>query len=170
MEVRISRRENMMTKNKNAISTDGAIAPLCADDLDAVVAIDKALSGTSRRDFFKRRLAAALEDPRDFVYVGLHDTGNLVGYAFARMVDGEFGKPGARATLDIIGVDPAHQGKNAGHRLLQAVENVLRHKGVSELTSQVEWSNQDMLRFFASSGFDVAPRIVLTRSTAQPIM
>lgn len=147
----------------------GKIAPLNANDLDAVVAIDKALSGTSRRGFFEKRLAAALNEPGDFVYVGLRDGKQLVGYALARLVDGEFGKPGARAALDAIGVDPEHQGKTAGHQLLTAVEEVLRHKGVSELTSQIEWANQGLLRFFASAGFALAPRIVLTRPTDQPV-
>lgn len=158
-----------MTKKPKTSIGNSAIAPLTADDLDAVVAIDKALSGTSRRGFFEKRLAAALDEPGDFVYVGLRMEQQLVGYALARLVEGEFGKPGARAALDAIGVDPRHQGKTAGHQLLAAVEEVLRHKGVSELTSEVEWANQRLLGFFASTGFAMAPRIVLTRPTAQPI-
>ncbi len=156
-----------MTKSKQ--NGSGEVGPLTPDDLDAVVAIDGALTGTSRRDFFKRRLAAALKSPRDFVYVGLRRDGQLAGYALARLVDGEFGKPGASAALDAIGVDPAHQHKDAGHQLLTAVEDVLRHKGVAELTSQVQWANQDLIGFFAHAGFDLAPRIVLNRSTAQPV-
>ena len=158
-----------MKEKPQTSAANGKIAPLSADDLDAVVAIDKALSGVSRRGFFEKRLAAALNEPGDFVYVGLRDGQQLFGYALARLVEGEFGKPGARAALDAIGVDPEHQGKTAGHQLLAAIEEVLRHKGVSELTSQVEWANQNLLRFFASTGFAMAPRIVLTRPTDQPI-
>lgn len=155
-----------MTQKPRQPIEDCFIEPLRADDLDDVVAIDKALSGASRRGFFEKRLAAALEEPGDFVYVGLRQGERLVGYALARLVAGEFGKPGARAVLDAIGVDPDLQGKTAGHRLLSAVEEVLRHKRVGELSSQVAWTNQDLLKFFASSGFSLAPRIVLTRSTA----
>lgn len=144
-------------------------SPLIADDLDAVVAIDKALGGVSRRGFFEKRLAAALEDPGDFVHVGLRAAGRIVGYAFARLVAGEFGRPGARAGLDIIGVDPSHQGQSAGRQMLASIEEVLRHKGVGELTSQVDWTNPALLGFFARSGFTLAPRIVLTRSTDLPI-
>ena len=153
------------TKNADDLS----VAPLCADDLDAVIAVDKALNGGSRRGFFEKRLAAALEGPKDFVYVSLRDEGRLIGYAMARLVEGEFGKLGARAALDAIGVDPEYQGRSAGRKLQTAVEDVLRHKGVSELTSQVDWQDHRLLGFFAGAGFELAPQIVLIRSTAQPL-
>ncbi len=159
-----------MTAPTSRSTKDMSVAPLCPDDLDAVIAIDKALGGASRRGFFEKRLAAALEHPKDFVYVGLRNEGRLVGYAMARLVDGEFGKPGARAALDAIGVDTEHQGRSAGHKLLEAVEDVLRHKGVSELTSQVEWQDHRLLSFFAGAGFELAPHIVLTRSNAHPLL
>ncbi len=150
-------------------SDKGEITPLRADDLDAVVAIDKILSGRSRRGFFEKRLAAALEHPGDFVYVGLRHGGQLCGYALARLVEGEFGQPNAVAMLDAIGVDPGHQGEAAGQQLLAAVKDILRHKGVGILTSQIDWADQNLIGFFAHNGFSMAPRVVLTRSTAQPI-
>ncbi|MCP4316155.1 MAG: GNAT family N-acetyltransferase [Hyphomicrobiales bacterium] len=159
-----------MTKSKTKKAEPFDVGPLTPEDLDAVVAIDQALTGASRHDFFKRRLAAALENPGDFVYVGLRIDNRLVGFALARLVDGEFGKPGASASLDAIGVDLAHQHKDIGHQLLTAIEEVLRHKGVTEFTSQVQWANQDLVGFFAHAGFELAPRIVLSCSTARPAL
>ncbi len=141
----------------------GGIRPLRADDLEAVIAIDTALSGTSRRGFFEKRLSAALDEPQEYIYVGLEEDGRLAGFALARLVDGAFGKPGGRAALDAIGVDPAFQGRGGGRRLLQAVEDVLRHKKVRELTSQVDWQDQALVGFLAAAGFALAPRNVLTR-------
>ena len=158
-----------MTNTPKDTAGKSTTSPLSADDLDAVVAIDKVLSGRSRRGFFEKRLAAALEEPGDFVYVGLRSDLQLAGYAFARLVEGEFGQPDARAVLDAIGVDPGCQGEAAGQQLLTAVKDILRHKGVSALTSQIDWADQDLLGFFAGNGFAMAPRIVLTRSTALPI-
>ena len=43
-----------------------AIRPLARSDLDAVVAIDNAIEGRSRRAYFERRLAAALPLPPAF--------------------------------------------------------------------------------------------------------
>ena len=158
-----------MTPETNTTSDDMSVSPLCADDLDAVISIDKSLGGVSRRGFFEKRLAAALERPQDFVYVGLHREGMLVGFAMARLLEGEFGKSRTSAALDALGVAPDHQGKSAGHKLLAAVEEVLRHKGVSELTSQVDWQDHGLISFFADAGFDLAPRTVLTRNTSQPL-
>ncbi len=144
----------------------GTIKPLCADDLENVIAIDTAITGNSRRGFFEKRLTAALEQPGDYIYVGLHEGEKLTGYAIAKLVEGEFGQPGAKASFDAIGVDPGHQGKGAGDQLLREVEEILIHKGVAELTSQVEWSDPGILRFFIHAGFGLAPRVVLTRDTS----
>lgn len=141
------------------------IKPLSAADLDAVIAIDMATTGTSRRGYFEKRLNAATDRPRDYVYVGLHCDDRLVGYAFAKMVDGEFGERGAGAALDAIGVSPAHAKKGYGMQLLQAVELVLKNKGVATLSSQTDWPSSSMTGFFAAAGFDLAPRLVLTRTT-----
>jgi ribosomal protein S18 acetylase RimI-like enzyme len=141
------------------------IKTLAAADLEAVIKIDMATSGISRRGYFEKRLAAATDRPRDFVYVGLRSGGQLLGFAFAKLVNGEFGQPGASAALDAIGVDSGHTGKGYGQQLLDRVEQVLATMGVETLTSQAEWSNSAMLRFFASAHFGLSPRLVLIRST-----
>ena len=143
----------------------GNIRPLGAADLDAVIAIDKATTGVSRRGYFEKRLNAATRRPRDFIYVALEDGGALAGFAFAKLVNGEFGKPGASAALEAMGVDPAHAHKGHGQALLAEVERVLASKGVSTLSSQVAWEQSGMLTFFANAGFALAPRTVLTRGT-----
>lgn len=150
------------------VSDFGTIRPLCGNDLSSVIAIDKAMTGAPRHDFFKKRLDAALENPGDYIYVGIHDADSLVGYAMAKLVNGEFGSPGASASLDAMAVASSCQGKGAGHQLLKAVEDILTHKGVGELTSQVDWTSSLMLGFMIDAGFDYAPRIVLTRDTTVP--
>jgi len=141
------------------------IRPLSADDLEAVIAIDMATTDISRRGYFEKRLSAATDRPKDYVYVGLQADGRLEGFAFAKLVNGEFGKPGASAALDSIAVAPAHGHKGYGHRLLDSVVEVLAGKGVTSLASQVDWSNGAMLGFFGGAGFELAPRLVLSRST-----
>jgi GNAT superfamily N-acetyltransferase len=151
---------DMSSTNKTAI-----IKPLSADDLEAVIAIDKQITGAVRKGFFEKRLKAALEMPGDFIYVGLHAGGVLAGYGMAKLVAGEFGSPGASASLDAMGVDPSFQGKGGGHKILKAIEDILTRKGVDFLTSQVPWSERAMLGFFSEAGFDLAPNLVLNRDT-----
>ena len=138
---------------------------LTSNDLEAVITIDRAHTGTSRRGYFEKRLTAATDRPKDYIYVGLHIDDTLAGFAFAKLVEGEFGKPGASAALDAIGVNPAFQGQGAGRQLLAGIESILTAKSVSQIISQVDWSNQTMLGFLASAGFTLDSRMVLVRST-----
>ena len=147
-------------------SGNAGIGPLTPDDLDAVIAIDRKLSGASRRGFYDKRLTAALNAPHDFVYVGMRDGDRLIGFALARLLEGGFGRTGPGAALDAIGVDPEYSGRGAGRRMLAAVEEVLVHKGAGELVSQAPWTNHKLLAFFDAAGFRLAPRIMLDRDTA----
>jgi preprotein translocase subunit Sec61beta len=45
----------------------------------------------------------------------------------------------------------------------------MREKGVQSLQSQADWTNHGLLRFFDSSGFGLAPRLVLERSVLTPL-
>ena len=147
-------------------SGNAGIGPLTPDDLDAVIAIDRKLSGASRRGFYDKRLAAALTAPQNFVYVGMRDGDRLIGFAMARLLEGGFGRTGRGAALDAIGVDPEYLGHGAGRRMLAVMEEVLVHKGAREFVSQASWTNHKLLAFFDAAGFRLASRIVLDRDTA----
>jgi len=157
--------ETKMTVKQKTQPIPTAIRPLVADDLNAVIALDTAITGKARRGFFETRLKAAIERPRDYIYVGLIERARLSGFAMARIVEGEFGKPGARASLDAITVAPDVQGHGVGHRLMTAVKEILTHKAVSTLESQVDWENRVLLGFLGDSGFTPARRMVLSRDT-----
>lgn len=145
--------------------TNVTIKPLTPADLNQVINIDKATGGVSRRGYFEKRLEAATNRPSDYVFVGLHSDGELAGFSFAKLVSGAFGQKGMTASLDSIGVDPSYRSKGYGGQLLAAVEDILRAKGVTVLTSQIDWSQKAIPGFFAHAEFSMAPRIVLTRNT-----
>ncbi len=144
------------------------LRPLTPDDLDAVVAIDRKHSGQSRRGFYEKRLERALRNPKGFIYVGVCEGDTLAGFVFARLLGGEFGREDAVAALDAIGVDPDRQGARLGQRLMAGLEDVMRKKGVQELQTQANWTNQGLLRFLSAAGFQTAPRIVLERDVSKP--
>jgi ribosomal protein S18 acetylase RimI-like enzyme len=144
------------------------VRALTSEDLDAVVAIDEALTGRSRRGFFERRLRAALKEPKGYIYVGAERGGGLKGYVLVRLLGGEFGQDAA-GKLDAIGVDPKCGGAGLGGALMGEVEDIMRHKGVEELQTETEWSNSGLLGFLAHVGFEHAPRIVLKRDVASDL-
>lgn len=139
------------------------LRPLTPGDLEAVVSIDYRRSGSRRQDFYEKRLKAAILKPKDFIYLGCCQDDTLVGFAFARLVGGEFGREDQAAALDAIGVDPDHEGKGIGATLIRGIDEIMRKKGVHEMQTQSEWTDLGQLRFFRRAGFRHAPRIVLER-------
>jgi GNAT superfamily N-acetyltransferase len=141
-----------------------AIRPLSTADIDAVTAIDRAVVGRSRRAFFEKRLAHFARDPQAFIALAADLGGKPVGFAFARLYEGEFGGADLVAALDAIGVDVAARGHGTGRRLIDAVAEAMRARGARELTTEVDWSETDLLAFFNHTTFTLAPRIVLERA------
>jgi GNAT superfamily N-acetyltransferase len=150
-----------------ASQSSGVLRALRPADLDSVVEIDSRITGRSRRVFFERRLRAALADPAGFIFVAVDTDGACSGFAIARLQNGEFGDDRRVAVLDVIGVDPAHQGAGVGHLLLEGITAQMRRQEVGELCTQVDWRDQELIGFFASAGFSLAPRQVLERATAR---
>lgn len=140
---------------------------LGADDLDRVVAIDRAHSGHSRRRFFEKRFAAANARGDDFVHIGVVRGGALRGFILAHLERGEFGRDNVVGVLDAVGVEPECQERGVGQSLVEGLISVMRQKGVRDLNSQSNWTNHDLLRFFDASGFYLSPRLVLERSVSE---
>jgi GNAT superfamily N-acetyltransferase len=103
------------------------------------------------------------------VQVGVTRGGLLVGFAFARVLRGEFGREQASATLDAVGVEHDSRDRGVGRALMAGITKLLREKGVQSLQSQADWTSHGLLRFFESSGFRLAPRLVLERSMLAPL-
>jgi GNAT superfamily N-acetyltransferase len=140
---------------------------LCVDDVERVIAIDRAHTGHSRRHYFEKRFAAAKTDPDDYIHVGVMRGGALRGFAIARVLRGEFGHEQAIATLDALGVEPESRERGVGQDLMEGLLATMRERGVQSLHSQADWINHDLLRFFAAAGFELAPRLALDRSVAE---
>jgi len=137
------------------------LRPLCADDFEAVVRLDRRIMGRSRRGYFEKRLEAALRRPAGHIQLAADSGGELSGFVLARVVAGEFGGQDAAVVLEALGVGEAHQGRGIGRELLGGLEGVMRRKCVRELVSQAEWTNFSLLRFFAATGFALAPRQIV---------
>jgi GNAT superfamily N-acetyltransferase len=140
--------------------------PLGENDVERVIAIDRAHSGHARRYFFEKRFAAAKAQPGDYIHVGAMWGGSLRGFAIARILRGEFGHEQAVAVLDAIGVEAQSQEHGIGEALMEELRDMMRRMGVRSLHSQAEWTKYGLLRFFEASGLQLAPRLVLERSVS----
>ncbi len=128
---------------------------LSKHDLAGVVEIDAKLSGRSRRDYFERRLLAALREPALHLQLAIKEGSKLRGFLFARRLDEEFGRTEPALRLQVIGVDPEAQRRNYGMCLLGELEACALRQRISLLRTQAHWKNHGMLRFLDRAGFEL---------------
>lgn len=142
----------------SAVATPAvAVRPLQPRDLDAVVAIDQAIEGRPRRAYIQRRLEAALREPsRHVQYAAVDGDGALAGYLLARQLLGEFGRVQTGLRIELVGVRRERQQQGVGRRLLDALADSARRRGVDELRSAARWNQHEMLRWFDAMGFELA--------------
>jgi predicted N-acetyltransferase YhbS len=145
-----------------------SVRTLVEGDLEAVIAIDRAITGRSRREFYARRVRGAQEDPGAAVPLAAESEGRLVGFAFAHVLDGEFGGRAPVGVLDAIAVSADVQRQGVAAALLAALEATLAARGVRELRTQAEWAEHGLAAFLWTAGFRVSPRLVLERSLERP--
>lgn len=144
-------------------SAVGLVRDLTLKDIDRIVAIDAAGVGTQRRRFFERRLDPTRRRSDEDVTIGLEDHGVLVGFAFARLINGEIGPEPRVAVLEAVGVDPRRRDRGLGHVIIEALLAQLRKRDIRILRTHSEWSNHATLRFFESTGFALAARQLIER-------
>lgn len=140
------------------------LRPLRPEDLEAVVALDKASAGMPRRPYFEKRLQAALRHPKRHLQLALATGKGLAGFLVARIADGEYGRPKGVVILEAVSVDPALRHSGLGRRMLSGIEELMKGRGIGELVTQVDWRNHTMLKFLDGAGFSLAPRNILERS------
>ena len=139
---------------------------LASRQLDAVVAIDAALIGRSRRAYFERRLAAARRDAQRHVQVALDADGILAGFMLGRVLEGEFGRSEPQLRLEAFGVRPAAQHRGVGHELGTAFEAEAAKRGIAEIRTTALWRHHELLRFLDRAGYRLADSTILDCAVA----
>ncbi|BBF92961.1 GNAT family N-acetyltransferase [Blastochloris tepida] len=134
-----------------------------AGDIEAVIALDQHASGQSRRGFFHKRYASLAAHPERFAWLVAVEAGGVAGFVSAHVLDGEYGGRARTAVIDAIATRHDLRGTGVGAALIAALEAELRRRGVAEIRSEADWTEQDMVAFFARAGFQLAPQLVLHR-------
>ncbi len=148
-------------KGHAAASAGIRIRRLAPRDLDAVVAIDAAIMGRSRRSYYERRLRIALQEPELHVQFAADGPQGLLGFVLARRLHGQFGRPAPSFRLEMIAVSSAGQGQGVGTQLMQALEDEARQQGMQEIRTAAAWVRHDMLRFLDRSGFRLGRNLII---------
>lgn len=145
-----------------ALPTDSIVVRnLCADDLDAIVHVDRASIGRARREYYEAKVRRVLEDGKMTTSLVALVDDRVVGFVLAVLHYGEFGQVEPTAVIDSIGVDPRFRGRSVGEALMRQLEMNLRALRVQRLETLVGWEQRELLSFLASRGFTPAPRFCL---------
>ncbi|MGE5548015.1 MAG: GNAT family N-acetyltransferase [Solirubrobacterales bacterium] len=142
-------------------TTTITVLPMSGADLEAVIALDHRITGQSRRGFYTKQFAATRNDPDAFIWLVAILDGNLAGFISTRIIDGEFGGTRPAAVVEAIGTHPELRGHGVARALMSALERRLAARNVAEIHSEADWKEIDLVRFFAASGFQLAPNLVL---------
>ncbi|MBF0334371.1 MAG: GNAT family N-acetyltransferase [Alphaproteobacteria bacterium] len=137
------------------------VRPAEGADLDAIIALDAAITGHSRRGFYTKRFAAAASRPQGFPTLVAVIDGAIRGFVSAHVIDGEFGGTAPAGVIDAIGISPEARGGKLARRLLEALEERFREAQVAEIQSEADWGERDLVQFFGACGFSLAPVVVL---------
>lgn len=137
------------------------IRRLAAEDLDAVVKLDAALAGRTRRAYFERRLAAALRQPELHLQFAARSARKHLGQALARVLEGEFGHAQPALRVEVISVAREAQNRGVGRALHGALEEAARGRGIVELRTLAPWRDHGMLRFLDGTGYALSTGHVL---------
>lgn len=133
-------------------------------DLPALTQIDQRVTGTPRGEYLGRKVDEALNESAIQVSLVVEDDGYPVGFAMARVDFGDFGRLGASASLDTIGVDPRFGRKGFASVLLTQMLDNLAALRVERLDTEVAPGAHELQRFLLRSGFLPSQRLAFRKA------
>lgn len=95
------------------------------------------------------------------VLVGEDETGRICGTVMV-------GHDGHRGWLYYVASNPQARGSGIGRQMVQAGEEWLRQRGVVKAQLLVRETNTKVVSFYERLGFEVAPRVVMSKWLSQP--
>jgi ribosomal protein S18 acetylase RimI-like enzyme len=140
-------------------ATEVKIRPLNELDIGAIVKIDEKVTGKYRPDEWERRIQYYIRrDPEASVVAEVN--GAVVGFMLGEVRSGEFGLEEPTGWIEVLGIDPAHQGKAIGQQLAGAMLDHFKSEGAKSVRTLVHenlkhW--EQINRFFRSLGFQEVP-------------
>jgi ribosomal protein S18 acetylase RimI-like enzyme len=127
-----------------------------AGDKQAIVALWRAcdLAATYNDPAADFRFAKA--GPCSDVLVGVDETGQIMGSVMV-------GHDGHRGWLYYVAASPTSRSMGIGRRMVEAAEDWLRQRGVVKAQLLVRETNTRVVSFYEHLGFEVAPRVVMSK-------
>jgi len=140
------------------------VRSMTEDDLNAVVRIDRKLTGSGRPEYYQAKLEETLMESGIRVSLIAETDGVAAGFIMARVDFGEYGRAEPVAVMDTIGVDPDRRGSGVGAAILSQLMANLDALRVEKVRTRTAWNQFPLLTFLDRHGFQPAQQLVLKQS------
>ena len=137
---------------------------LTGQDLPAILAIDRRVTGRDREEYLTGVLRDALADSAVRVSLVARLEGATAGFLMAKTDYGDFGRTEPVAVIDTIGVEPEYTGRGVGTAMLSQLFLNLNALRVEHVETVVERANTDLLGFFCRAGFAPGDRLAFVKT------
>ena len=145
---------------------DAEVSAMRWDDLDAVVRIDRAITGRGRRAYMQQQLAEAMQDSAVRVSLTARRDGIVAGFVMARADLGDYGRVEPVAIVDTIGVDPDYAHHGIGHALMSQLFANLGALRIERVETVIAPRDFGLLGFLYDVGFGPSQRLPFVRPIA----
>jgi GNAT superfamily N-acetyltransferase len=149
--------------NKTNIAVDIHVAQ--AADLDAVIALDAATSGTAKASYWQDIHSRYTKDDartRRYFLVGKSPDDELLGFIVGEIRAWEFGSPPCGWVI-ALNVTADYREQGIGTRLLEALCAKMKKDGATTIRTMVLANDKVNLSFFRGEGLAAGPYIELER-------
>jgi ribosomal protein S18 acetylase RimI-like enzyme len=142
--------------------TDTGISfrPYQDDDQAQVIALWRACGLVVPQNDPATDISRKLQEQRRLFLVGVLDS-QVVATAMA-------GYEGHRGWVYYLAVDPRHQRKGIGRRIMAEVERLLLAEGCPKINLMVRQTNQQVIAFYEKIGFSIDPVVAMGKRLVSP--
>ncbi len=140
------------------------VRSMTRDDLAALVAIDRRVTGQDRSVYYARKLDEVFSESGVRMSLVAEIDRHPAGFVMARADLGEFGHTEPEAVMDTIGVDPRHDREGVATALLSQLTANLGALRAESLRTEVSWNRFGLLSFLDRMGFRPHRRLALRLS------
>ena len=138
------------------------IRTMSKGDADAILEIDRKITGKKRKEFWLTRVAYGIARDPSASLVAEVD-GKVVGFILCDLRGGGFG-PNEDGWIEILGVHPDHQRKGIGRILCEEALKHFKDKGAKRVRVSFSWSAADVVSLLRSLDFERAECITLEKN------
>ena len=137
------------------------LRPLIEADATALASLAARLGQSGDEAYWRRQIEQSGREAG--ACLGIEVDGQIVAYLLGHVRGGEFGLADETGWLELLGVDPAWQGRGLARALAEAALEQFAARGVRRVLTLVSGHDDTLRPFFRSLGFRPSPFVCLER-------